>query len=100
MGLLDYHSRRSSKKIRRQAENVQIEWTEAEVYSNIDLDLSFAKKHVLSHCHLSVIPLLRPMTNIHACRPLHVNDCCRGNTYGHICLFPNGSQSGNVTGIA
>ena len=54
----DYHSRRSSKKIRRPAEDVQIERTEAEVYSNIDLDLSFAYKHVLSHCHLSVIPLL------------------------------------------
>ena len=28
--------------LRRQAEDVQIEWTEAEVYSTIDLDLSFA----------------------------------------------------------
>ena len=42
LGLLAYHSRRSSKKVRRQAEDVQIEWTEAEVYSTIDLDLSFA----------------------------------------------------------
>ena len=58
MGLLDYHIRRSSKKIRSKAEELQIEWTEAEVYSNIDHDLSFASKHVLSHCHLSVIPLI------------------------------------------
>ena len=42
MGLLDYQAEdilRSEGK----AEDVQIEWTEAEVYSNIDLDLSFAK---------------------------------------------------------
>ena len=52
IGLARLPSRRYSKKIRK------IEWTEAEVYSNNDLDLSFVKKHVLSHCHLSVIPLL------------------------------------------
>ena len=40
LGLLYYHSRRSSKKIGKQAEDdLQIEWTEAEVYSTIDLDL-------------------------------------------------------------
>ena len=42
LGLLDYHSRRYSLiRSEGKAEDVQIEWTEAEVYSNIDLDLSF-----------------------------------------------------------
>ena len=46
MGLLDYQAedilRRSEGKAEDKAEDIQIEWTEAEVYSNIDLDLSFA----------------------------------------------------------
>ena len=40
-----YHRKMPSKKIRRRIMmyyDVQIDWTEAEVFSNIDLDLSYA----------------------------------------------------------
>ena len=56
--------------------DVQIEWTEAEVYSNIDLDLSFDEKHVLSHCNISVIPFLlrlRRKTKKHSVRSILAN---------------------------
>ena len=58
MGLLDYQAEDIPRRSEGKTEDVQNEWTEAEVYSNIDLDLSFAKKHVLSHCYPSMIPLL------------------------------------------
>ena len=40
MGLLDYQAEDLLRRSEGKAEDVQIEWTEAEVYSN--LDLSFA----------------------------------------------------------
>ena len=42
MGLLNYQAEDILRRSDVKAEDVQIEWTEAEVYSNIDLDLSFA----------------------------------------------------------
>ena len=42
LGLLDYQAEDILRRSEGKAEDVQIEWTEAEVYSNIDLDLSYA----------------------------------------------------------
>ena len=42
LGLLDCQAEDILRRSEGKAEDVQIEWTEAEVYSNIDLDLSFA----------------------------------------------------------
>ena len=42
MGLLDYQAEDIPRRSEGKAEDVQIEWTEEEVYSNIDRDLSFA----------------------------------------------------------